>query len=66
MDAFWYCEKTQKIIKEKFDLDGLFFKIEQILGFNVVLVQGKKSFISLSLVCNPHDAFSLSMWGMCT
>lgn len=42
MDAFWYCEKTQQIIKEKFDLDGLFFQIEQILGFKVVLVQVKK------------------------
>lgn len=51
-------KKKQKIIKEKFDLDGLFFQIEQILGFKVVLVQGGKSFISLSIVCNPHDAFS--------
>lgn len=61
MDAFWYCEKNQKIIKEKFDLDGLFFQIEQILGFKVVLVQGEKSFISLSIVCNPHDTFSLTI-----
>lgn len=54
-------KKTKKNIKEKFDLDGLFFQIEQILGFKVVLVQREKSFISLSIVYNPHDAFSLTI-----